>query len=179
MSRLYLPLLLLFLLVLQGVVFNFIPNNLIQAGWMFIVHWVFIFLVLFTLFYDLEDTYYSVFFAILFGLMIDVVYTSVIGVYMFSYAIVIYFVHGLRKILHANFYVAFLLSIVSVGLVDFIIYLIYTFIGISDMGMDTYFVYRLLPTIAINLFSFIILHVMFKKKLVRWSNQRFDVKSST
>lgn len=179
MSRLYLPLMLLFLVVLQGAAFNFIPLIAIEAGLMLVVHWTFTFLVLFTLFYDLEKTYYSIFFAILFGLMIDIVYTNVIGVYMFTYGLVIYFVHAMRKFLHANFFVAILLTLASISLVDLSIYVIYSFIGISGMEITQYFLYRLIPTVIMNTVFFIVFYLVFKRKLVRWSKERFGSKSSS
>ncbi|GGM27342.1 hypothetical protein GCM10011351_11470 [Paraliobacillus quinghaiensis] len=178
MSRLFLPLFLLLLLVLEGVALDFIPSQIIENDWILVAHWLFIFLVLMTLFYDLEHTYYSVLFAIIFGLMVDIVYTNVIGVYMFMYGFTIYFVHGMSKMLHTNFFVAFLLSAVGISVVDFGIYLIYSFIGISQMDSSVYFTNRLLPSLVANLIFFLILYVSLKKKMVKWSKERFDIKKS-
>ncbi|WP_440895991.1 rod shape-determining protein MreD [Amphibacillus sp. Q70] len=179
MSRVYLPLILTLLIVLQGVAVQLVPTSISEAGWIVVIHSVFLFLVLLKLFYDLENTYYVLIFAILSGLIIDIVYTDIIGVYMFSYAIMIYFVHGMRRLLHANFYVATVLTFVSVGFVDFLLYFIYQFVGVTRMELTSYLYYRLIPTLSVNMILFFILYLLFKKKLIKWSNERFDQKQST
>lgn len=178
MSRIYLPLILVLLIILQGATANLIPESLVAAGWVVVIHAGFLFLVLVKLFYDLETTYYAFLAALFVGLIIDIIYTDIIGVYMFSYAIMIYFVHGMRKLLQTNFYVATLLTVVSLGLADFLLYFIYHFIGVTQMEMSDYFYYRLMPTVAINLILFFILYLLFRKTLIKWSDDRFDLEKS-
>ncbi|GAA4064599.1 rod shape-determining protein MreD [Amphibacillus indicireducens] len=179
MSRIYLPLILALLIILQGATANLIPASFDAAGWIVVIHGCFLFLVLIKLFYDLETTYYALLAALFVGLIIDIIYTDIIGVYMFSYALMIYFVHGMRKILQTNFYVATLLTAVSLGLVDSLLYFIYHFIGVTQMEMSDYFYYRLMPTVAINLILFFVLYLLFRKTLIKWSDERFDLEKST
>lgn len=174
MQRFYLPFLLLFLLVIEGVALDFLPKSLMAEQWTIVPHWLLVFLIMITIFYDLENTYYSVLCAIFFGLMVDIVYTSVIGVYMFIYAIVIYFVHGLRKVLHTNYLVALLLSIVGITLADVGVNIIYFFIGVSNLLWNQYLMERLLPTVIANVLFFILIYPLIKGKLLKWSEQRFD-----
>lgn len=176
MQRFYLPFFLLMTIVLEGVAFDFLPRSVVAEEWMVIPHWLLVLLVLITVFFDLEHTYFSVLYAILFGLMIDIVYTSVIGVYMFIYAIVVYIIHGLRKILHANFFVALSLTIIAVVMADTGLYIIYFFIGISPLLWDEYFFRRLIPTLIANVAFFALLYPLIKGKLERWSLQQFDSK---
>ncbi|NMA89959.1 MAG: rod shape-determining protein MreD, partial [Amphibacillus sp.] len=94
MSRIYIPLILILLIILQGATANFIPHSAMEAGLIIVIHAVFLFLVMIKLYYDLETTYYALLGAVFSGLIIDIIYTDIIGVYMFSYALMIYFVHG-------------------------------------------------------------------------------------
>lgn len=178
MSRIYLPLILALLIIIQGVTTSLIPTSFVTAGWMIVIHSGFLFLVLVKLFYDLETTYYALLAAVFVGLIIDIIYTDIIGVYMFSYAIMIYFVHGMRKFLQTNFYVSTLLTIVSLGLVDFLLYLIYHFIDVTQMEISDYFYFRLIPTIAVNMVLFFILYLFFKRVLIKWSDERFELEKS-
>ncbi|CQR48006.1 Rod shape-determining protein MreD [Paraliobacillus sp. PM-2] len=178
MSRIYIPLLLLFLFVMEGIAYDFIPSAMLDKGWLFIAHWAFIFIVLMALFYDLEYTYYSILAAVIIGLMTDVIYTDIIGVYMFAYGLVVYLIHGMRKVLHANFFVTLLLVILGVTLVDGGISFVYYFIGINNMLISDYLLQRLLPTLVLNVIVFCILYLIFKNRLSKWSVQRFDTKSS-
>ncbi|MBM7572030.1 rod shape-determining protein MreD [Aquibacillus albus] len=176
MHRFYLPFFLLLTIVIEGVAYDFLPRSLVAGNWMIIPHWLFVFLIMITIFFDFEDTYYSVLYAIIFGLIVDIVYTNVIGVYMFIYAIVIYFIHGIRKVLHTNVFVALLSCIIGVGLADLGIYIIYYFIGINDVLWNNYIIYRLAPTVIANVLFFLVIYPFIKRKLIRWSSQQFDIK---
>ncbi len=178
MSRIYIPLFVLFLFVIQGIAYAFIPTFVLEQNWLVIAHWPFIFLVLVALFYDLEYTYYSILGAIIIGLMTDIIYTDIIGVYMFIYGVVIYFVHGMRKVLHANFFVTLLLTIVGLTLVDAGVSSVYSFIGINNMLFVNYLLYRLLPTIIANVIALLVFYPMFKNRLSVWSANRFDSKGA-
>ncbi|MFB1051670.1 rod shape-determining protein MreD [Paraliobacillus sp. JSM ZJ581] len=178
MSRIYIPLLLLFLFIMEGIAYDFIPAAVLQKDWLFIANWAFIFLILMALFYDLEHTYYSVLAAIIIGLMRDIIYTDIIGVYMFAYGLVIYFIHGLRKVLHANFLVTLLLVISGLVLVDSGVSFVYYSIGINNMSIINYLSYRILPTLGYNLIAFFALYPIFKKQFLKWSEQRFASKGS-
>lgn len=179
MSRIYLPLILILLIILQGVPSEIIGQHLTDADLIITVHAVFIFLVLFKTFYDPENSYNAVVFAVFSGLTIDIIYTDVIGVYMFSYAAMVYFVHGMSKFIYINFYTSTVLAISSIGFLDLFLYYIYQFIGITEMDISRYLYNRLIPTIIINSVIFLIFYLIFKKKLVRWSTDRYDQEGST
>src|SRR5690625_651119 len=100
MKRLYLPLILFLFMVLEGVALELLPANLVMSNSIIVPHWVFIFLAFIAIFFDEENTYYSILYAVIFGLLIDVVYTGVLGVYMFSYAVSVYVIYGLKKMIH-------------------------------------------------------------------------------
>ncbi|AUJ26131.1 MULTISPECIES: rod shape-determining protein MreD [Virgibacillus] len=172
MKRAYLPLILLLILVLQGVSLELLPGNLLKSDWLIVSHWVFIFLVFIAVFYDNESTHYSVLYALIFGLLIDIVYTSTLGVYMFSYASTIYLIYGLKKLLHGNILVVALLGIVGLVVSDGMIYLIYSVVALTDMPWSMYLTNRLLPTIGSNLIFLFVLYPLFAKKLTNWGKDQ-------
>lgn len=170
MKRLFLPLILFFLLVMEGVALELLPSTFINGDWNIIPHWVLIFLILIAMFYDRTDTYVSVAYAIIFGLLFDIVYTEIIGVYMFTYAVIIYLIHGLMKFLHDNFYVTLGMMIGGMIATDGLIYFIYIVIGMVDSPWNDYFIYRLVPTLIANLLFLIIIYP-FTKLLVKWRKE--------
>lgn len=172
MKRLYLPLILFLLLVLEGVALELLPTVFFMSKSFIIPHWIFIFLLLITVFYDKENTYYSIIYALFFGLLIDVVYTGVLGVYMFSYAAIIYLIHILRRTLHTNFYITMILAIVGIALVDSSINIIYTILGFADMFWKDYLLYRLLPTVLANFLFLLILYPLIQQRLIKWGNEQ-------
>src|SRR5690625_4122041 len=102
MKRLYLPLILFLFIVLEGVALDLLPVQLLSAQTLIVPHWVFIILIFIVIFYDKEDTYYSIVYAVIFGLLIDIVYTGILGIYMFSYGFGIYIIHELTRLRSAE-----------------------------------------------------------------------------
>ncbi|WP_306798671.1 rod shape-determining protein MreD [Oceanobacillus saliphilus] len=178
MKRLLFPLILFLLTILEGVALDLLPTDLVMGNLLIVPHWVFAFLIYMVIFYDKDSTYHSVVYALIFGLLIDAVYTGILGVYMFSYALVIYIIHGLKKILHGNFYVLILLGIVGIFLADLLIYAIYTSVGLVDMALENYFLLRMLPTILSNLVFLIVIYPFTAKRLSRWGREQLTGNSA-
>lgn len=176
MSHLFSPLILFVLIILQGINHLFIPDIFIAEGFTITIHGVFVFLLLIALYYDKETSYYSLLFAIVSGLVLDIVYTNIIGVYMFVYAVTIYFVHYLRKVLHVNFYVSSFVFFLTIIIVDFSIFWLYQSIGVTSATIQDYFENRLFITVAINYIVFLIQLLLFKRLLSRYSLVRFEKK---
>jgi rod shape-determining protein MreD len=175
MKRFYLPLLLLLFLALEGVALDFLPS-LLAENLLIIPHWLFVFLVLITIFYDLEDTFYAVLYGVVFGFIIDVVYTDVLGVYMFFYGVISYFIHGLKLMLHANLFTALLLVSLGVALTDVGLYITYDFIGITEAAWGDYLMERSIPTLIANLLFLLLIYPLFKGKLEKWSEEQLSEK---
>ncbi|WP_099158654.1 rod shape-determining protein MreD [Virgibacillus ndiopensis] len=172
MKRLYLPLILFLFVILEGVSLELLPPKLVMSDLLIIPHWVLIFLVFVSIFYDKEQTYYSVLYGVIFGLLLDIVYTGVLGVYMFTYAIVIYIIHGLKKLLHANIHVTLLLGLIAITVADLLIYLIFFVIGLTEMSGEEYLFYRIIPTVLANLLFLLVLYPFLRKRLVKWSDEQ-------
>ncbi|MGI8316001.1 rod shape-determining protein MreD [Halobacillus mangrovi] len=167
MRRYFIGLLCLFLLVMQGMAMSLLPSSLVYSDLLMTPHWILIFLLIVTIFYDNDNTYYAVWHALFFGLLLDVVYTGVLGVYMATYAVVIYIIHGINKLLHANFVTASILAVIGVALADTILYVVYSFVQITAMAWWDYVVLRLLPTLAANMIFFIILYPLVKERVFK------------
>jgi len=171
MNRIYLPLILFVVVVLEGVALNLLPSFVVMGKTFIVPHWALIILLYYALFYDRQDTYYSVIYAGIFGLLIDIVYTSVLGVYMFSYALVIFLIHSIRNRFHGNLYAVMLLGILGIGLADGIISIVYALVGLSNMSWQTYLLHRLLPTELANLLFLLVAYPLLAARLQRWQNE--------
>lgn len=178
MKRFLFPLILFLLVILQGVALELLPSSLVLGDWMYVPHWAFTFLIYMVVFYDTNDTYYSLVYALIFGLLIDVVYTGVLGVYMFSYALVIYIIHIVKKILHGNFFVLLLLGVAGIMLADLAIYIIYMLVGLIDIVFKDYIFQRMLPTALSNLIFILLIYPFTAKRLSKWSREQLNGTSS-
>ncbi|MCA1009820.1 rod shape-determining protein MreD [Halobacillus halophilus] len=169
MKRYYIALISLLLLVMQGMAMSLLPSKLVYSNLLMTPHWVLLFLLIVAIFFDRDKTYFAVWYGMAFGLLLDIVYTGILGVYMVTYALVIYVIHGINKTIHSNFIGASLLVILGIILSDTLLYVIYSFVQITSMPWSTYLILRLLPTVAANMIFFIILYPVVKDRVTQWS----------
>src|SRR5690625_4487996 len=172
MKHLYLPLILFIILITEGIALEILPSRIVLSDTLVVPHWVFICLVFIAVFYDKENTYYSVLYALIFGLLMDVVYTGVLGVYMFSYAVVIYVVLGAKKMFHSIIYVTIFLGIIGIVLAEIIINIVFSVVDISVMTWYEYTIYRLVPTVLANLIFLVVAYPFSQKWFSKWSQEQ-------
>ncbi|MFS0672941.1 rod shape-determining protein MreD [Ornithinibacillus sp. 179-J 7C1 HS] len=170
MRHIFLPLILLLILVLEGVALDLLPSGLIDGDIMITPHWVLMFLVLIAIYYDRRNSYHSIVYALIFGLLFDIAYTGILGVYMFTYGVTVYIIHELRNMLHSNIYSVLLFGIISIIIADVIINMIYYFVGIMDAEWINYIMSRLLPSILANSIFLLIIYPIFAKRLEKWKD---------
>ncbi|GAA0601507.1 rod shape-determining protein MreD [Virgibacillus siamensis] len=168
MKRLIIPFILFLLFIMEGVALELLPASLVTGDIVIVPHWILAFLVMMAVFHDRENTYMSILYGLIFGFLIDIVYTGVLGVYMFTYAVVIYIVHGLTKLLHANIFGVTVLGIVGLVLAEALINVVFSFVGLSEMEWSMYLVYRMLPTVLANLLFLLLVYPFMSKWLVDW-----------
>lgn len=161
--------------ILEGTLaLNLLP--FISGDWMPVSHFLFIFLLYIAIFFERSYTYYAVILAIIFGLIEDIVYTDVIGVYLFSYTFVVYMVRVLMKFLQVNFVTMLLVTVFGVLAADIMVFSIYQVIQLHDMVWETYWQYRLLPTVLGNILVGLIIYFIFGQRLEKWSRIKFEEK---
>ncbi|KGX93483.1 cell shape-determining protein [Pontibacillus halophilus JSM 076056 = DSM 19796] len=178
MKRYYAPLILFILLILEGTAVNFLPSLWADSGTIITPHWLLIVLVFMAMFYDFDYTYFCVIYAAIFGFLFDLVYTDVLGVYMFMYGIVIYIIHGIKRMLHTNIFVALLHVTIAVTLADAGVYLLYSFIGEAEMVWQNYLLVRLVPTLLANLVFALIAYPFLYERLDEWGEEHLSTKKT-
>ncbi|MCP3025538.1 rod shape-determining protein MreD [Halobacillus sp. A5] len=158
-------------LVLQGMAMSLLPAKIVYSELLVTPHWVLCLIMIIAIFFDKDDMYHSVWYGLLFGLLIDVVYTGVLGVYMVTYAMTAYVIHGMQKWFHANFIASVLLAVFGVAIADMLLYVIYSFVQVTAMDWGDYTTLRLLPTVLANAVFFVLLYPLFKNRVEQWSDR--------
>ncbi|WP_194840780.1 rod shape-determining protein MreD [Filobacillus milosensis] len=176
MKSLYLPLILFILLVFESTAVRFLPESIMSNNLFYIPHWILIFSLLILLFYDQAHTYHGLINGIVFGLLVDLVYTDLLGIYFLAYGVSLYLVHLFKKVLQQNFFVTLLLGLVVIVSVEFILFTLYTIVGQIDMAMNEFIQDRLIPTTLINLLFLLIIYPFFSKLLLKWQEQDLQIK---
>ncbi len=165
MKRLLLPFMLLIVLAVQGVAIEIAMSFSSMQHVYIIAHWVFVLLICIAMFFDTDHSYFAVGYGVLFGLLADVVYTDMLGIYMLGYGIALFIVQGIRKAFHANVYTTMLMLILGIIVADTFIHLIYTMVGIVDIPLWDYIWTRLLPTILANTIFLLLVYPFVHKRL--------------
>lgn len=105
----------------------------------------------------------AVLYAIVTGLLYDIIYTDFIGIYIFSMAVTSYVVGHSARIMHINAIVGMLVSFITVIVLEFLVYGVYTLIGFVDVPIQLLMLDRLLPSLLLNGVFFILIYVPMKK----------------
>jgi rod shape-determining protein MreD len=108
---------------------------------------------------------YGIIYGLAFGLLTDLLYTDVIGVYLFSMAAAAYITSVFSRYLFGNLFVVLLLSIIGVTVLEFFVYGLNSLIGISNQTVDLFLYNRLLPTLILNGFFAILIYYPYVKQL--------------
>lgn len=174
MKRLLFPFILFFLLISEGIALDLLPSMLTSTEILIVPHWVLVFLTLVTLFYDRNDTFYAIIYGIAFGILIDVVYTGILGVYMFVYPFTLYVVHLLKRFFQTNMVMTLFIVSIGVAISELLLLFIFSIVGIVDMTVSHFIVNRLLPTLLANILFLVPLYVIATNVLIRWGNEQLE-----
>src|SRR5690625_652483 len=129
MRRIFAPLILFLLIVLEVVSQLLLLEMFVSSQTLIFSYLVFIFFVLVAIFLYDENSFYAIIFAIIFVLLEDIVYKEFLGIYMIAYTITIFIVHQFIKIFQANFFMTLIFTMIGLFIVDNIIYLMYIAVG--------------------------------------------------
>lgn len=168
MKRLLIPLALLIVLALQGVAIELATSFTSMQNVYIISHWVFVFVICVSIFFDNEYTYYGIAYGIIFGLLVDIVYTDMLGTYMLGYGFAMFILQGIKNSFFANVYSTMLTVSVGIIIADLFIHGIYSMIGLVNIPFWAYVWTRLIPTIFANIIFLLLLYPFVYKRFPRW-----------
>jgi len=169
MKRIIVPIILLFMLAVEGVAIELLPSSIKFADVYIIPHWILLFLILVALYAYPNNSMIPIIYAALFGLMIDIVYTGMLGIYMFVLAISLYVAQLLNRLLQTNISMILLISAISLLAMEIGLLAIYSLLGFSTMSLWDFFIYRFLPTLIANLLFMVVIYYP-SKKILSWVN---------
>lgn len=110
-------------------------------------------------------------YAVLFGLLTDIVNTSVIGVYAFSMGLSLYITYLLSRWVNLNLMMTLALSVFGVLLLQTEVYLIYLMIGVTTQTMASFLIWRLPTTLGFNAVFALILFFPFRHFLTEMGTE--------
>lgn len=166
MRKFILPLLLLFVFIMESVFSSVVPTNLFGERNIAAPHFFVIVLLFITIYYNATRAMY---FAFIFGFLFDIVYTELIGVYLFAYPILTYLVSNAMKILQVNLFIVSVLVLAGVTALEYYVYGFLSLLGRADLPMHVFILERLFPTLALNGIFLLLFCFPLKKYLLRYA----------
>lgn len=141
------PLILLISLVIDSALPTLFPKAFIGQNQTIISHLVVYYIIAFAFY--LRNSYIQLY-ALVFGLIADSYNTTLLGIYTVLYFLLAHFILMIRKYFPRNAIIHFMLFIVSITVIDWLVYFFYLRVGYTDLSLTEYILTRLGPTLIFN-----------------------------
>lgn len=174
MRKFLLPFFLFIAFIFESIFVELIPTETFGIDRIFVPRFIIILIMLIAFFYDRNK---AVLFGIIFGMLFDIVYTDMLGIYMFSFPFVAYLISHSMKVLHSNIFVILIVSLMGLGMLETLVYGLYQLVDVVNLDWYEFLYNRLLPTLVLNgVFLIVVYYPMrrFLDKLEKLSNKESD-----
>ncbi|QBP40777.1 rod shape-determining protein MreD [Paenisporosarcina antarctica] len=101
-------------------------------------------------------------YALFFGLLYDVFFLDIIGLYSFLYPLICLIASFIMRYIHQHLIVTTLMSLVLVTGLEFALYQFFSLIGLTDISLQVFVRERLVPTMIANSIFLVVLGWAFK-----------------
>lgn len=147
MRKYLLPFLFLFLFVSESIFVQYLPTEMFGSDRIMVPRFLIISILFLTIF---SSRKHGIIYGVIFGLLFDIVYTEVIGIYLFSFPILAYLMSKMMRILQTNIVMVSLAVLLSVALLELGVYEVNVIINRTDLSFADFASLRLLPTMILN-----------------------------
>lgn len=157
MIRSVIPLIAFMLFFLEPVFSLFSPIEINDNVYILVPRFVIVHLLFIAVFYKSKT---ALGYALLFGLLYDIFYIDIIGLYAFLYPFIIYIGNLLIKYIHKTSVSAILLTVLLISLLEVFSYGFSSIISITTLDFKSFMETRLMPTVIANMI-FVIMYALF------------------
>ncbi|WP_226667207.1 rod shape-determining protein MreD [Metabacillus litoralis] len=164
MKRFFLPFLVLFAFICESSFAHLVHFSFVSEDYVFVPRFVLLFVIFITVYLNRTQGMVLGFF---FGLLHDIVFIEVIGIYLFAYGILAYLIYKAMKVLHGHILIVLLLIVLSVAVLEFYVYGVNYVIGATNISLYQFTTLRLLPTLSLNLVVAILVSFPIKSYLTK------------
>ncbi|MBP3038044.1 rod shape-determining protein MreD [Bacillaceae bacterium Marseille-Q3522] len=160
MRKFLLPLFLALFFMMESVFVELFSAEAFGSTRIIVPHFLMIALIFLAIY---GNNNHGILYAFLFGLLFDVIYTEIIGIYLCFFPLLTYGVVKIMKVLQANIVVVSFISLLAVALLELAVYEIIYLIHRTNMDFSYFSEIRLLPTLIVNTAFIIIVAYPIKK----------------
>lgn len=157
--RILIPLVAVVLFLLEPAFALLSPIEMNGETLYLVPRFVILYLIFIAIYYNHKR---AMLYGLIFGVLYDVFYIDIIGLYSVLYPLVC-FVAGMSvKYIHQHLSITTILSVILMALMELVLYYFYYFIHFTTMPFTEFLIDRLIPTIISNLLYLIMLGWAFK-----------------
>lgn len=164
----YLPLLLfLIIFIFESLFVQFLPGDLFHGEKIVAPRFLIISLIFFAI-YGNEKL--GIIYGFIFGVLFDIVYTEILGVYLFLFPLITYIVIKIMRIVQINIFTVSFFSLFGVVILEFAVYEMNKIIGITAMGFSSFLTVRFFPTLLLNVIFTVIAAYPLKRQFENFAD---------
>ncbi|SDM23218.1 rod shape-determining protein MreD [Bacillus sp. OK048] len=171
MKKLLLPLLFLFLFLLESMFVQYAPPKVFGHDYILVPHFLFAGILFLTIYAGRK---YGIIYGAIFGLLFDIVWIEIIGIYFFLFPFVAYLISKIMHVLQTNIIVAFLISLVGIALLELGVYEMDFLIHITTLEFMSFLKMRLYPSLLLNAVFLVIVSYPFKRQFEKFAESIRD-----
>lgn len=157
--RLLIPFIALVLFFVESNLALFSPLDFNDRTVYLVPRFLFLYLIFISVYYNRER---AMQYGLIFGILFDVFYLNLIGVYTVLYPIICFIAGSTVRYMHQHLATTTALAIGLMAVFEFVLYQFFYFISYTSMPMDVFVYDRLLPTIGANVLFLVMLGWIFK-----------------
>ncbi|MFT8322229.1 MAG: rod shape-determining protein MreD [Bacillus sp. (in: firmicutes)] len=161
--------LLAIMFILESIFVELLPAELFHSNRILVPH----FLVLTILFLSIYGSRnIGIIYAFAFGLLFDIVYTEILGIYFFVFPFIVYICSKIMKLFHNNMLVVSVVSLIGMSILEIVVYEMIFIIHRTSMDFNSFINLRLLPTLILNTAFLIIVAYPYKRFFEKYAEER-------
>lgn len=157
--RFLLPFIAVILFLIEPVFALFSQIHLFDAQIFLVPRFLLMYLLFLAVYYDRKK---SLIYAVVFGVLYDVVFIDIVGLYAVLFPLLCFFINWVVRFIQQSLPIVTLLTVFIVAVLEFVIYEFFTLISFTSLPIDQFLLTRLLPTIIANFLFLVLLGWSFK-----------------
>ena len=165
MRHIVLPAIFILAFYLESVFVNFLPASMMSEGRMIQPHFLLILLLVTTVYYKRNQT---IAYGFLFGLLFDMYFTGVLGIYLVLFPISIYAMEKLLRIFNANVFTITICTLLLITGNEFLEYMFALIVYQVETDVDFFMKAQLVPTLIANFIFILLIYYPFTQWLSKF-----------
>jgi rod shape-determining protein MreD len=158
----FLPIIISLCFLFESVFVEMLPAELFKSSSIFVPHFLMVAIIFVTVYISQK---HGIMYGFIFGILFDIVYTEIIGIYLFMFPLVAYITSWIMRILQTNIILVSFVAILGVAFLELGVYEMNFLIGRTDMIFASFMDIRLVPTLILNLIFIILVSYPLRKYL--------------